>query len=135
MQPPYTVEQLKLALMPVFNKNNVRRATLFGSYAKGKATPRSDVDLLVDSGLHGMQFFGLLEDVCNSLECDVDLIDVQDKYTGKLHPEATEAGIDFGLYMQERTSTYGQSYQIVMYSQKAQEFIASHLEQIVNNSI
>ena len=32
----------------------------------------------MDSGLHGMQFFGLLEDVCNSLECDVDLIDVQD---------------------------------------------------------
>ena len=78
MQPPYTMEQLKLALMPVFNKNHVRRATLFGSYAKGKATPRSDVDLLVDSGLHGMQFFGLLEDVSNSLECDVDLIDVQD---------------------------------------------------------
>ena len=46
MQPPYTVEQLKLALMPVFIKNNVRRATLFGSYAKGKATPRSDVDLI-----------------------------------------------------------------------------------------
>ena len=63
------------------------------------------------------------------------MIDVQDKYTGKLHPEATELGIDFGLYMQERTSTYGQSYQIVMYSQKAQEFIAAHLEQIVNNSI
>ena len=78
MQPPYTVEQLKLALIPVFSKNNVRRATLFGSYAKGKATLRSDVDHLVDSGLHGMQFFGLLEDVSNSLECDVDLIDVQD---------------------------------------------------------
>ena len=63
------------------------------------------------------------------------LIEVQDKYTGKLHPEATELGIDFGLYMQERISTNGQSYQIVMYSQKAQEFIAAHLEQIVNNSI
>ena len=63
------------------------------------------------------------------------LIDVQDKYTGKLHPEVTELGIDFGLYMQERTSTNGQAYQIVMYSQKAQEFIAAHLEQIVNNSI
>lgn len=78
MQHPYTVDQLKARLTPVFSKNNVRRATLFGSYVKGKATPRSDVDLLVDSGLRGMQFFGLLEDVCTSLECDVDLIDVQD---------------------------------------------------------
>lgn len=78
MQHPYTVDQLKARLTPVFSKNNVRRATLFGSYVKGKATTRSDVDLLVDSGLRGMQFFGLLEDVCTSLECDVDLIDVRD---------------------------------------------------------
>ena len=78
MRLPYTVDQLKVRLTPVFDKNKVRRATLFGSYVKGEATSRSDVDLLVDSGLHGMQFFGLLEDVCNSLECDVDLIDVQD---------------------------------------------------------
>lgn len=78
MQHPYTVDQLKARLTPVFSKNNVRRATLFGSYVKGKATAQSDVDLLVDSGLRGMQFFGLLEDVCTSLECDVDLIDVQD---------------------------------------------------------
>ena len=78
MRLPYTVDQLKVRLTPVFDKNKVRRATLFGSYVKGEATSRSDMDLLVDSGLHGMQFFGLLEDVCNSLECDVDLIDVQD---------------------------------------------------------
>ena len=63
MRLPYTVDQLKVRLTPVFDKNKVRRATLFGSYVKGEATSRSDVDLLVDSGLHGMQFFGLLEDV------------------------------------------------------------------------
>lgn len=63
------------------------------------------------------------------------LVDVQDKYTGKHYSEVTELGKDFGLYMQERTSTYGQSYRIVMYSQKAQEFIAMHLEQIVNDDI
>jgi len=30
----------------------------------------------VDSGLHGMKFFGLLEDVCSQLNRPVDLIDV-----------------------------------------------------------
>ena len=54
MRLPYTVDQLKVRLTPVFDKNKVRRATLFGSYVKGEATSRSDVDLLVDSGLHGM---------------------------------------------------------------------------------
>ena len=78
MQQPYSVEQIREKLIPVFRKNNVRRATLFGSYVKNRATAQSDVDLLVDSGLSGLQFFGLLEDVCTSLECDVDLIDVED---------------------------------------------------------
>ena len=78
MSEPYTIEQLKARLIPVFEKNHVRRATLFGSYGKGNANARSDVDLLVDSGLVGMKFFGLLEDVCSSLDCPVDLIDVED---------------------------------------------------------
>ena len=78
MQDPYTIEQIKQLLTPVFQKNNVRRAVLFGSYGKECATPRSDVDLLVDSGLRGMRFFALLEDVCSSLACGVDLIDTED---------------------------------------------------------
>lgn len=78
MPAPYTLDQIKLMLIPVFEKNNVRKATLFGSYSRGNATSRSDIDLLVDSGLHGLSFFGLLEDVCNSLECEVDLIDTAD---------------------------------------------------------
>ena len=75
MNMPYTVGQLESLLRPVFERNGVRRATLFGSYAKGSASPASDVDLMVDSGLRGLAFFGLLEDVCQSLGCDVDLID------------------------------------------------------------
>ena len=35
-------------------------------------------DILVDSGLNGLSFFGLLEDVCQSLDCPVDLIDTAD---------------------------------------------------------
>ena len=94
MRLPYTVDQLKVRLTLVFDKNKVRRATLFGSYVKGEATSRSDVDLLVDSGLHGMQFFGLLEDVCNSLECDVDLIDVQDIIpNSKIDQEIRHTGV------------------------------------------
>ena len=75
MDMPYTVSQLESLLRPFFERNCVRRATLFGSYAKGSASPASDVDLMVYSGLRGLAFFGLLEDVCQSLGCDVDLID------------------------------------------------------------
>ena len=76
MSRVYTVSELKNILTPIFRQNGVRRAVLFGSYAKGAATPRSDVDLLVDSGLRGLAFFGLLEDVVSALEIPVDLLDV-----------------------------------------------------------
>ena len=78
MQSVYTIEQIKDRLIPVFRRNNVLKAVLFGSYCKGLATPGSDVDILVDSGLSGLAFFGLLEDTCQSLKCPVDMIDIQD---------------------------------------------------------
>ena len=78
MSEVYTVDQLQGVLTPIFQKNKVRKATLFGSYSKGMATGHSDVDILVDSGLHGLAFFGLMDDICESLDCDVDLIDIRD---------------------------------------------------------
>ena len=62
---------------PALEKNGVRQAVLFGSYSKGTATPRSDVDILVDSRLRGLAFFWLLEDMASFLETPVDLLDVR----------------------------------------------------------
>ncbi len=78
MRSIYTIDQIRNRLNPIFRKNCVRKAILFGSYSKGEATAQSDVDIWVDSGLHGLSFFGLLEDVCQAMECDVDLIDRAD---------------------------------------------------------
>ncbi len=72
------MDQLKSVLVPIFQKNKVRKATLFGSYGKGNPTVHSDVDLLADSGLRGLAFFGPVDDVCESLRCPVDLIDRYD---------------------------------------------------------
>ena len=73
----FTVDELKKLLIPVFQNYNVRRAVLFGSYSKGSATPESDVDLMVDSGLKGLKFIGLIGDIKQSL-CgkEVDVLDV-----------------------------------------------------------
>ena len=78
MSREYTVSQIKAILQPVFQKHCVRKAILFGSYSKGQATRDSDVDIMVDSGLHGLAFFGLMDDVCESLDCEVDMIDTRD---------------------------------------------------------
>ena len=48
---------------------------LFGSYAKGKATPLSDVDLLISSGITGLKFFGMVEELRERLGKKVDVIE------------------------------------------------------------
>ncbi len=72
----YTIEEIRSILSPVFARYDVKRAILFGSYANAHATNKSDVDLLVDSGLRGMQFVGLSEDLRSALHTDVDVFDV-----------------------------------------------------------
>lgn len=68
--------ELRSRLMSVFTKYGVRRAVLFGSYAKGTADDKSDIDLLVDSGLRGLQFVSLCEDIRRELGREIDLFDV-----------------------------------------------------------
>ena len=49
---------------------------LFGSYAKGKATPVSDVDLLISSDVKGLKFYGLVEEIRTALHKKVDVLDM-----------------------------------------------------------
>lgn len=72
----YDIQEIKHRLKPIFEKNGVKSAVLFGSYALGCATPRSDVDILVDSGLRGLDFYGLVEYIHQALRKKVDIIDV-----------------------------------------------------------
>ena len=56
------IELIKKTLEPVFRENGVKSAILFGSFAKGTATEKSDFDIWVDSGLRGLKFVGLIEE-------------------------------------------------------------------------
>ena len=90
----YTVPQLRETLEPVFARYGIRRAVLFGSYGKGTATEKSDVDLLVDSGLRGLRFVGFLDDVQRAVGKNVDLLDVSHIQTGSsIDREIRETGI------------------------------------------
>ncbi len=72
----YTIEQIQNILIPIFRRNDVKSAVLFGSYANHKAASQSDVDLLVDSGLKGLGFVGFIEDVREAVDKEVDVFDV-----------------------------------------------------------
>lgn len=89
-----TVEQVRERLNPVFDRYGVRRAVLFGSVAKGIATERSDVDLLVDSRLRGLRFVGLMEAARDALHRPVDMLDVTHIEKGsRIDREIQETGV------------------------------------------
>lgn len=90
----YSIPELQNILSPIFQQNGVKRAILFGSYAKGFATPKSDIDLLVDSGLRGLAFFGLLEYVSTAIDAPIDLLDIsQIEKNSRIDREIRESGV------------------------------------------
>lgn len=56
-----TVEKIRSVCEEVFQGYEVKYCYLFGSYAKGKATETSDVDVLIAMETSGMQFFEIVE--------------------------------------------------------------------------
>ena len=70
----YTVKQRHELLLPLTFEYDIDKIILFGSYSKGLEDKGSDIDLVVDGGIKGLDFFGLLEDVTNLFVKQVDLI-------------------------------------------------------------
>ena len=71
------VDYIKKQLNILFSnqyKEVVEFCYLFGSYAKGYATEKSDVDLCVSTSLKGLDFVGLSEDIRTLLHKKIDLI-------------------------------------------------------------
>ena len=70
----YTIKQIKNLLLPLTIKYDINKLILFGSYSKGIQDEKSDLDLVVDGKVKGLNFFGLLEDVNNLFVKSVELI-------------------------------------------------------------
>lgn len=71
-----TIDQIKKICNEIFKEYMVDYCYLFGSYAKGKATEKSDVDLLVAMPVDGMKFFELIEVLREQLKKKIDLLDI-----------------------------------------------------------
>ena len=70
------LEYISRKCSEIFDKYKMNFCYLFGSYAKGKAKDDSDVDLLISTEIKGLKFFGLVEEIRNSLHKKVDVIEV-----------------------------------------------------------
>ena len=91
----YTIEEIKKIITEILIDKTVYQVILFGSYAKKKATKKSDIDLVIDtnSKLKGFALLKLICELQEKLQKEVDgfekyeiiensLIDKEIKKTG-----------------------------------------------------
>jgi len=71
-----SIPRIRECIAPVCKKYPIRRAYLFGSYARGEAAEESDVDLHIEGGrIQGLfELSGFRQDIVEALEKDVDII-------------------------------------------------------------
>jgi len=90
----HSMAELRRILFPIFIQYDIKKAIIFGSYGKSQATEKSDVDLLVDSGLKGLRFIGMSEDMRNALDKEVDVLDVMHiESESKIDREIKDTGV------------------------------------------
>ena len=76
----YTIEEIRNMIQDILNEFAVKKAILFGSYAKNTPTSKSDIDLVIDSEgkLINIYFYGLLEELVQRLQKNVDLFEISE---------------------------------------------------------
>ena len=79
-----SLDKIKEIIKIVLDKYDVNFCYLFGSYAKGTATEKSDIDLLIDTKVTGLEYFGLIEDLRESLKKVVELLNIDQLYNNKV---------------------------------------------------
>ena len=96
-----TKEEIAERVSFVLKQYDVDYCILFGSYAKGVAHEKSDVDLLLSTGVTGLKFFGIVEALKAELHKNVDVLDVNQLLNNaELTNEILKEGIR--VYVQDK---------------------------------
>ena len=69
-------ESISLLVKPLMIKYGIRKAYVFGSYARGEANAKSDLDILIEGGsLHNLyEYNDFVEELSKSTGKQVDLV-------------------------------------------------------------
>lgn len=61
MKATETLPSIKKKVLPILRRHAVKHASIFGSFARGDAKARSDVDLLIEYGSEDKSLFDLVD--------------------------------------------------------------------------
>ena len=75
----YTLDEIKAIAHPIAARYGIAALYLFGSYARGEATPHSDLDFRVDRGdlVDLLELGGLFSDLESSFDKNLDVLTTQ----------------------------------------------------------
>ena len=73
------IERIKHLAVPILQRYGIKRAGLFGSYARGDMTGASDIDILMDTGenMSLFEFVHLKYELEEALQRKIDLVEYQ----------------------------------------------------------
>ena len=88
----YTLDEIKQIASPIAKNHGIVALYLFGSYARGEATPSSDLDFRVDRGyiVDPLALGGLYCDLEDSFQKKLDVLTTQmlsSKFLEQIRPE------------------------------------------------
>ena len=69
-------EEIKKKIISILVKHDIKRILVFGSYARNEATPKSDLDLIVDfpEGTGLLDHVGIEIELSEALDMKIDLL-------------------------------------------------------------
>ena len=86
----YSISEIQEKLHPIFKSYAISKAYVFGSYSRGEATEKSDIDILVepDEGFRPQRVCGILEEAMDALDKEVDVYSIKEfKSNSEILPE------------------------------------------------
>lgn len=72
----YTIDEIKQLTHNIFKEFNIKKAYIFGSYARKEATAMSDIDIIIikNDEFSFLQFSALANNLMEVLQKEIDLI-------------------------------------------------------------
>ena len=72
----YTIDTIRKKAVPIAKNHGIKRMGLFGSYARGEAEEKSDIDILIEKGkIKGLfDYMAFVLDLENEFGCHVDVV-------------------------------------------------------------
>lgn len=88
----YTLDEIKSLSMPIAIRHGVAELYLFGSYARGEATPDSDLDFRIEKGRISnlLQLGSFLNDIEDAFQKNADILTTQmlsEDFLDSIRPE------------------------------------------------